>query len=458
MIKKILVVSIAALCCLLIGLVVLFFYVNISVNKKNSILSYIPSHTQFILRIKKTSETNNNFFSNQIVSDFFDLVELKSAWLSIDSITSRNYTTSEVLLKNTSYICIDSANQYLILVDLNTKTNEHFIDQFLVNSTSLRKIEKYKEGYKAFFPQEDKPIYYFVKQNVFAVSSSKDFIHASIVHGEMEKPEDVFFQWNQQSQASLSFWSTKGTETKFIKGPGSIIFVTDWHSKLIISNSAEINFDESSIRINSTLLLDTSESKFSMFSSQAIESVGYFYQSDSGTWENEFYQLQIKDSLQNFQQASFTYSEFIDSGNVQMALLNSRSSVLITAFQTLLKDTSVQIIPMADDHIQQIAVFDLPLFKKIIPLVPFKSDTAKLFANIHNGVLFIANSTEAILSHAADFPTDHFIKKKLDGVPVRYNSAMIKIKQSSYFIQYSYRFVTPNTISFTSQIKLASTN
>lgn len=452
MIRKILVVSIAALCCLLIGLLVIFFYINVSINKKNSILSFIPAETQFILRVKETSATTNNFFSNKIVKDIFNFNEVGSTWLLIDSITSRNYKTSEVLLKNTSYLCIDSLGKYLILIDLNQKTNEHFIDQFLVNSTSLRKIEKYKEGYKAFYPTADKPVFYFVKQNVFAISPDSKLILSSLQHGQTEKSEKKIAEWDTQTQSKLAIWSLNGTYQKIFKEFGAENFMTDLNPSCIVSTSMDLVPDESGLQVKAVLNIDTSNAELSVFNPNSKEQSTYFYEADSGIWSNRFYSLQTRDSINKFQPISFVYSAFLDSASIPSFLLVSQSPIALSQFQMVSQDTSVQMISMADDNIKQIAVFDHRMFKKILPLVPFNMDTAKLFATIRNGYLFIGNSTETILTYASVYPGKNFIKKKLEASVIIFHSA-IKVASGPYVLEYNYQFTSKSTISFTSEIK-----
>jgi len=457
LIKKILVGSIAALCCLLIGLLVLFFYLNISVNKKNSILSYIPTETQFILRIQQTSKTTNSFFSNQIITDCFDFGKIITIWNSIDSVTSRNYKTSEVLLKNTSYICIDSSGQYLILVDLNKKANEHFIDQFLVNSTSLRKIEKFKEGYKAFYPEENKPLYYFVKNNVFAVSSDAQLILSSLQHGQTEKSEVKISEWDKNSQSDITFWGLDGSEQKILKPFGADLLIGSLNARIILSTYTEVDLEKLKLTFKGTIAVDTETSELSIFYSQSKETNNYFYQADSGIWENRFYSLQLKDSIGNFQPLSFVYSSFLDSGGVFNSLLVTESAIALSNFQIKSLDSSVQIIQMADDNIKQIAVFDVEFCKNILPVIPFNNDSSKLFATIYKGKLFIANSTETILKQATIYPGKNFAKKKLEAFVINYFQSS-RISSRLYRTEYTCRLVARNTISFTSEVKEISNN
>jgi hypothetical protein len=456
-IRKILVGSIVALCCLLIGLLVIFFYINTSVNKKNSILSYIPVETQFVLKIKQTSVTLNEFFSNEIITDLFKFSEIKSAWKSIDSVTSRNYKTTEILLKNTSYVCLDSSGHFLILLDLNKKANEHFIDQFLVNSTSLRKIEKFKEGYKAFFPKEGEPMFYFVKHNVFAVSSNPALIFSSLQHGQTEKSEETISLWDERTEGVLSIWSSNSLESSVFKQFGISNFTGNWSTGFTTSAMFDIRIDRSKMQINGTLEADTSNEEFSLYNLSSKEQYVYIYEGDSGIWENKFYSLQVKDSLNHYQPLAFIYSSFPDSASNSSFLLVSKSPIALSRFELVSKDSSVQTIPMADDNIEKIAVFEESVCKRIIAIMPFKADSAKLFATIYNGYLFIANSTETILAYASGYPKNNFIKKKLEASTIVFYSGS-RINSRSYLVDYTWKFTNQHTISFTSEIKLKDIN
>ena len=453
MIKKVLIGLIIVLSFILIGLLILYFYSNNNTNKKNSILIFVPSQTELILRIKETSKTANAFMSNPIVSDCLNFEELKKYWSTIDSITSRNYKTAEILLNNTSYICIDSSFNYLILVDLNNRANEHFIDQFLANSTSPRKIEKFKEGHKAFYLKKDQPIYYFVKQNVFGVSKNSDYLKQSLENSITEKVDSLINSWNNQTSASLSVWGLKGTETKvlntFMKGDS--IF-GGWLDKFSNSFWFNIFLEDKKISFQGELLYDSLNTEIQKFGNSKNENDYLLYQSDTVTYKNAYYNFFMSDSLQKMQSVSFVHHHFKDTAGTNIDLLVSNSPLTLQFYKSAIYDTSVQLIPMADAYIKEIAVMNRQIVSQLTPLVPLQMDSVKLFVTIYHDYLFIATSTEILLNHASSYPNSNFMKKEIGNKTFLFSNYQIQFKQF-YQVQYKYQWEKKNKISFSSEIK-----
>jgi hypothetical protein len=450
--KKILTVLVLALFVVLAGLAGLYFYIHTSVNKKNSVLSFIPPQTEFILRIKKTSVTSNRFINHQIVNDCYHFSEIRKYWTVIDSITSRNYKTSEILLKNTSYICMDSSSHYLILVDLDKKTNEHFIDQFLSASTSLKKIERFKEGYKAFYPMPDEPIYYFVKNNVFGLSKNAEYLKAAIINGAEEKVDEKIGSWDRTSSSDLSAWGKKGAEARVLR-PLMVdgLLFGNWLDKLSDSFWFDIWVEEDKMTFKGTLEFDSLNTEAIKFTNNDIEYVSFF-KSDTGVFQNKFYSYGVNDSLGTQQPLSFMYYTFTDTSGMQVQLLVSGNAIAADLFRGAMRDTSVQLITMADEKITEIAVMNREVVSKIWPFIPFDPGTGKIFGTIFNDYVFFTNSTEAMLSQAPHYPSGDFMKRKLDPADIIFSSEQIKLNRL-YSVEYNYKKGKSRTISFTSTIK-----
>ncbi len=451
MTKKILTGLVVALFFILMGLLVLYFYLNSRVNKQNSILIFVPPQTEFVLRIKETSKTTNSFLNNPVVKEFLNFEELRKYWSLIDSITSRNYKTAEILRSNTSYLCIDSSLNFLILVDLDKRTNEHFIDQFLATATDGRKIEKFKEGYKAFYTKKNEPVYYFVKQNIFAVSKSAVFLTQSLSYSISEKVNNELGVWDTRMKANLAVWGKSGFEKKILnRFTGENPIFGGWLDKLSNTFWFDISMDNKKINFHGELEFDSLNPEIRRFARSTEDNKCLFFQSNSTGYKNESYQFLIQDSLGKLSAAPFMYYYFKDTLDQPVELVVSNNRIAVYLFQRASLDTSVQLIPMADDLITQIAAMGRDLVNKIIPLIPFEQDTGKLFITSYNNYLFIATSTEVLLNHASSYPSALFIKKTLEKrIFLSCNHSWL---QKNQVLDYNYQWEKGSRISFTSQI------
>ncbi len=452
MTKRVLTLLVISLFFLLMGLTVLYFYVNRQPFKKNSILNFIPGETLLIVRIKETSKTTNQFFFNTIARDCFELNELKTAWNTIDSITSRNYKTSEILSKNTSYICIDSSLNYLVLIDLDKKANEHFIDQFLANSTPQRKMKKFEGGYKAFYPSEDQPIYYLVVNNVFGISNNQHLIQESFRNHQIENADVHLLNWDQQSTANLTFYGKTGAEKKVMgKWIGDLPMWDGWLDKLAVSFWLDVSFDSDKLSLNGELNYDSLNKEIRKFTTKNSNNNYFFSSSDTLEYINKYYHFSMLDSTKKEQSVSFVYHHFIDSLGLPVELFISNSPMAALLFQTAIHDSTVQIIPMADETISQIAAMDQRVATIISPLIPFKEDTGKVLGTIFNNYLFLSTSTESILLYAKNYPSSSFIKNKLEAGVFIFSSEQV-YKSHPYLVEYKYQWLKGNRVLIDSKI------
>jgi hypothetical protein len=413
--KKVLVFLIAVLFLGFIGLWVLYFYAHTSTNKKNSILTFIPQGSKLIIRINETSENTNHFFANPVVQKCFRLHQANTYWNAIDSITSRNYKTADVLGKNTSYICFDSAHQFLILVDLGKKTNDHFIDQFLANSTSHRKIEKFKEGYKAFYPEPGRPVYYFIKHNVFALSPNPNFLLSSLNNVVAERSDSLITWWNDQSDAKISIWGKSGTELSVVDSfiPVNLLF-NGWIDRLSDYYFLDIEVEKDQLEFTGQLAVDSLKMVAYQLEPADQKTTMLEYKPDTSTVTNQAFSIAATDSLGKTTNLVYTYHQLKDSANNNAQLLISNSQLVKYLFEKLLKDTSVQIISMADERIAKIAVMNWETAHNILPIIPITPDTGKLFATIYLDYFLVSNHTTTLLQIAPLVSGSAFIKNTVE--------------------------------------------
>jgi hypothetical protein len=448
--KKILTILIVALFCLLIGLVVLFFYLNKPTNPKNEVLSFIPPQTALILRVRQTSVTTNKFLTHPLVPLVFKLDPLHNQWNIIDSITSRNYKTAEVLAKNTSYLCLDSMQHALILIDLDKKANEQFIDQFLVGTTSTRRIEKFKEGYKAFYPNEDQPLYYFVHQNVFGISTNQAFLAGALAHGLSQKVDPELQRWENEAKASIAAWGKQGTEKTVLGSYAAFSFLGGWLDIFAQTYTLEVFPENDKIRITGRLEVDSLNPWVLKFSRDMASQHIYFFNADSSTSQTTLYNMWVKDSLGKPHPAAIEHLCFTDSAGKLVNLLVSGSAQLISNFKNEM-DTNVQIIPMADEQIGEIFLMSGAWSTRFIPYTPWPADTTQYFAAMYNNRLFISTSTEYLLRYVTGYPDKNFIKINADSRDLVFSTGKVVV-QKPYRFQYRYQWAKSGGVILSAEI------
>lgn len=459
MTKRILVGLILALFFLLIGLIALLNFNKLPNKKDEAILSFIPPQTEFILRLRNSSKTANTFFSNPAVNDCFNFSELTTYWNQIDSLTSKNYKTADVLANNTSFICIDSLMNTLILVDINAKTNEHFIDQFIANSGASRKIERFDKGCKSFKTSSGKPYFYFVKQNVFGISGDEQFLINSMMGHPQTLIDIEIADWHSQTSHKISGWG-KASSSKVVLNhfdPQNYI-LHNWIDSLASSFSFDIDLSDKMFKITGTIILASLRQIPNLLGER--EDVNQIYTIDSDTSEfiNVYHSFSFKDSTGKLMPSNFVYYSFSDTSLANAQFLVTESPVSMQLFNSIKSDTSSQLIEMADDKIKQITVFNQDLLSRVLPVIPFNQATGKLFGTIFNGQLFITNSTEAMLRFAPDYPSNYFIKRKLEkGCLIAYNA--IVRPNNRYSVKVDLHLGTQlNTIKFASELMLLPNN
>ena len=459
MTKRILVGLIAALFFLLIGLIALLNFNKLPNKKDEAILSFIPPQTEFILRLRNSSKTANTFFSNPAVNDCFNFSELTTYWNQIDSLTSKNYKTADVLANNTSFICIDSLMNTLILVDINAKTNEHFIDQFIANFGASRKIERFDKGYKSFKTSSGKPYFYFVKQNVFGISGDEQFLINSMMGHPQTLIDIEIADWHSQTSHKISGWG-KASSSKVVLNhfdPQNYI-LHNWIDSLASSFSFDIDLSDKMFKITGTIILASLRQIPNLLGER--EDVNQIYTIDSDTSEfiNVYHSFSFKDSTGKLMPSNFVYYSFSDTSLANAQFLVTESPVSMQLFNSIKSDTSSQLIEMADDKIKQITVFNQDLLSRVLPVITFNQATGKLFGTIFNGQLFITNSTEAMLRFAPDYPSNYFIKRKLEkGCLIAYNA--IVRPNNRYSVKVDLHLGTQlNTIKFASELMLLPNN
>jgi len=318
MTKKILIVLVVSLFFVLVGLLVVYLYVNKPETRQNSALTFIPPSTQLIIRIKKTSSTTTEFLQNQMVMESFNISEIMLHWKAIDSITSRNYKTAELMQKNASYLCVDTAGDFLILMDISKRANEHFIDQFLATSTSKRKIDKFKEGYKAFYPRESKPLYYFVRGNVFGIAQSPDLIIQSLQNHQASIVDSSVQSWDEKSVSDISVWGKHFSDSQILAN-----YKTSWDpfggwlDSLTLNFWFDVDCNNGKIKISGIGNVDTSSIFIKKFAHQETTNDIKFFKSDTGYYNNMFFSLTMLDSLGVPQQLTFVHHYFFDTTSQQ---------------------------------------------------------------------------------------------------------------------------------------------
>lgn len=413
MAKKVLVFLTATLFLIFVGLLVIYFYSHKSVNKENDIVNFIPPQTEFVIRIKETSQKTKEFFAHPVITKCFDLTRILSYWTVVDSVTSRNYKTAELLEKNITYICQDSTS-LLILIELNKKTNSHFIDQFLSNSTNHRKIEKFKEGYKAFFPQEGKPMYYFIKYNVMGLSENPEYLMSALTNADSEQTDSLIMDWNSKSNGAISMWGRTGTEASVLDSfisPG--FFFNGWIDKLSTHYFLDVNMSKDRVEFKGEMKVDSMKvNPYGLVASTARQDV--LLLNDSAAAVNYTFSSFSKDSLGQENSFIYTYHQFKDSANNNAQLLVSNSTVVKYLFAQALEDTSVQLIPMADEQISKIAVMSWKAASGMLPVIPITPDTGQLFIALYNDYFLVSNNTLTILQAVPLINQSTFVKNSLE--------------------------------------------
>lgn len=459
MTKRIIVGLIAALFFLLIGLIALLNFNKLPNKKDEAILSFIPPQTEFILRLRNSSKMANTFFSNPAVNDCFNFSELTTYWNQIDSLTSKNYKTADVLANNTSFICVDSLLNTLILVDINAKTNEHFIDQFIANSGASRKIERFDKGYKAFKTASGRPYYYFVKQSVFGISADEQFLINSMMGHPQTLMDIEIANWHIQTSHKISGWGKAGSSQIVLNhfDPQNYI-MHNWIDSLASSFSFDIDLSDKMFKISGTIILDSLRQFPDLLGGRENVNQIYTMISDTSEFVNLYHSFSYKDSTGKAMPCNFVYYSFTDTSLVNTQLLVTESTVSMHLFNSIKSDTSSQLIEMADDKISQITVFDADLIPHIFPFTPFSQTAGKLFGAIFNGQLFIANSTEAMLAYASEYPSSKFVKRKLqNGCVIAYNGVVGNDRKYSVKTDFN-NGSQPKTVNFTSQLLLLPKN
>jgi hypothetical protein len=457
--KRILVGLIAALFFLLIGLIALLNFNKLPNKKDEAILSFIPPQTEFILRLRNSSKMANTFFSNPAVNDCFNFSELTTYWNQIDSLTSKNYKTADVLANNTSFICVDSLLNTLILVDINAKTNEHFIDQFIANSGASRKIERFDKGYKAFKTASGRPYYYFVKQSVFGISADEQFLINSMMGHPQTLMDIEIANWHIQTSHKISGWGKAGSSKVVLNqfDPENYI-LHNWIDSLASSFSFDIDLSDKMFKITGTLILDSLRQFPNLLGEREDVNQMYTINSDTSEFVNLYHSFSFKDSTGKAMPCNFVYYSFTDTSLANAQLLVTESPVSMHLFNTIKSDTSSQSIEMADDKIKQITVFNQDLLCRVLPVMPFNQANGKLFGTIFNGQLFITNSTEAMLRFAPDYPSNYFVKRKLEkGCIIAYRGLVIRNRRYSVSVDFNLG-TQLNTIKFESELMLLPNN
>jgi len=449
--RRILVFLTAVLFFILTGLLVLFFYLRYSGTYHSQAIKYVPQETSFILRLKKTSQNLNAVFSNEIITDNFQMDEISHVWKTIDSLTSRNYKTNEILNSTTSYFCIDSIGRLLVLIEMPAHTSEHFIDQFLVNSTSQKKLEKFKDGYKLVIAGK-KPLYYFLNHDVFGISYEKDLVESSLkIKDRPANPE--WTTWNTTNKNDITVWMR------------SRISSSGWFTSLVplalLGNGLDSLGGSGDLNIEISKHVLTIEGDFYTDSLSSFSDNFYLGKSgpnywpelpDSAIWENQYFSFQVSDTSGTMQPLQIFYTGFQDSSEY-VELLISESAFASSILTRASVDSSVQVVPMADASIGKVVVLNGGLLKKLIPTLPFQSDTGSFFAGEVKGAVFFTRSMESILSFATIYPQERFKKNNLAENTGISSTRKIRLGAKLYLVSLQYRFTDKNKFHLTSEIK-----
>jgi len=414
LIKKILVFLSAVFFLVFVGLWVLYFYSYTKTNKENSIISFIPSQTEFVLKVQNTSTTTNEFLIHPLVKQCFNFKTITPIWNVIDSVTSRNYKTAEVLSENSTYLCIDSMGNTLVLIDLNKKTNNHFIDQFLATSTSNRKIERFKEGYKAFYPTEKSPMFYFVKQNVFGVSYNQQYVLNSLQKVDNNNPDSSLVNWDTKYTSNISVWGKGHTESSVLDSiiTNTLLF-NGWLSQLTKYYMFDVKWEKEKLIFSGECIADSFKlNQLSLSASNAQTSV--YALANNPHSLSTIYHVSSTDSLNNSINFVYSYQQFKDSANINTHLFVADYKVIEHLYKKSLADTLTQLIPMADDKITEVAIMPISLVKNILPAMPIVNDTIHLFCANYKGLFFVADQTTTLLNATQMIDNGFIIKKSLE--------------------------------------------
>lgn len=357
MTKKVLIAISSTLVFILLGLVALYIYTHKNTHRHSETVEFIPGNSCVVVRVKQTSSTLQSLFSDSLALQLLHLEEVKQVWNTIDSVTSRNYKTAEILASNTSYICLDSALQYLILVDLNKRTNEHFIDQFLVNSSPVRKITRFKEGYKCFYTSANHPLYYFVRNNIFGISSSSAYLMQAIQSEELHEKKDTFLlQWEQESDSRLSLWFKKGHGNLCKQYfPGNPHF-TGWMDTLALMGWMDVTIKKNMFELEGEWRIDTLSPAFKGLHARGA---GFSYSElDSLPDHLTIFSAGVKDSSGKLQVLPVICHSLPDSNGINKLLITIPVDQPENYITQWMKDSLTQVVVMADPGIGKLLVVD----------------------------------------------------------------------------------------------------
>lgn len=448
MTKKVLVILIVSLFFVLIGMVALYFQYTQSDKPASDLLLYIPEHSVTIVSIDNVSGSLNNFFNNELINQSFRIEGLKETWQVLDSISSRNYKTADILSSGTAFICADSVGDFLVLTDIQNKANAHFIDQFLAHNSSQQRIGKYKNGLKSFQTQDNDTMYYFLKDDVFAVSSSS-WLALRSLNQPSYSPDSNLYRWQQKSQTTISVY-VRRTEQELMR-----LLCRDnrWFT-LTESVSASYWFDiittPGDFKLRGELKLDSSKVRKEQWNLSPFSNPTFYDFNDTFVLASGYFQFNLPDSLGALSGCDFHYIEFRDSLAQMVSFMISDDPFALEALSRVKLDTSGQVIPMADPEIKEVLALDKETGKWLMPYYPLMADSAKyLMAGIGKYTV-VSYTMESILFYAKHFPFKFLKQRKIQ------ENSWLSYKQrygsDGYFINIKFRLPVDEHVGFTYSI------
>lgn len=444
MTRRVLIILIICLLIVLSGLIALLIHFSKNSTTNSNLLQFVTPEMVAIVKVDKPSKTLKGLFSNEIFMDWTALNDLKYTWNLIDSVSSRNYKTADILSSASSLICLDSMGNYLLLCDLQKKANEHFIDQFLSHNSFSGKIYRLNNGTKLFQLNDHDTLYYCIKYNVLGFSPSNDFIIKSMMNNSPLLDSNVLY-WQLHSKSQVSVFVRNPAFFHYgnlnlltnIPGPGEFC---SWYWFDVTHNSK-------SVFISGELKNDTTNSNWQKWYNQDLKSTVYFDPVDTSITGSGYFQFIIADSNSVSQPGAFHYFEFADSNGTLLKMMISDSKLLTYKYQKLRQDTSTQIIPMSNQNIQEVLAVSTHNAEDIMPYNPFPKDSTKLLISMIHRYAVISSAMEAIIHFEGNFPFKSAKQRRSKSRNWMYIRQLISVPHK-YWLTVEYKTLTNTYMKF----------
>lgn len=395
--RKSLIVICTGLFFVLIGLIVFYDFQKQSHEITDEYIYHLKDEYSLILKINHSSTSINNFFEVDHIKNDSLFSKIHDVWKLVDSITTRNYKTSEILKSATVFICFDSLKNYQVIIQSKTNFKPFYINQFLANISITKKINKDNEQ-KSIDLTNNRKLYFNVKGHHIFFTENKD------IYSDFMKPIDStrisninVRSWLKSSNADISIYFNKSV-TKLNHLPIHslpVLYSSFTYGYIDIKNRADkLDFD-GAIGLDSTLNYKIHNNLFKPI---------YFSEDENMTIQKSFtYIHEDNDSVRFLNQ--YQYIQWSDSSTSHY-LVKIESNNLNLILKDISNDTSAHKIELVDSIFKNVIVLKKSntfVSNELIHCLPnFVSNSIDptYFVSVYNNGIYISLSTESLLLYS----------------------------------------------------------